>query len=97
MPRISTPAASTPRSPSRRGAHRWTRAIGLTLGFVLLWSVLSQALGTLLTGRSWPEGPVAQTISVAALAVAVLICVLFNRIRRARRDRAHPDTFVLNT
>ncbi|GAA1157985.1 hypothetical protein GCM10009673_08820 [Nesterenkonia sandarakina] len=89
MPRIPTPAASTTRAATHRGSRRWARAIGLTLGFVLLWSLLSQTLGTLLTGRSWPKGPVAQVISLVALVLAALICVISTRILRARPDRAH--------
>lgn len=55
----------------------WRRVIAYLLGMILPWSLLSQLLGTLLVGRSAPEGPAGWLADVIAFGLIVVVSALF--------------------
>lgn len=57
----------------------WRRAAGYVLGVIIPWSFLSQLLGTIFTGRSWPDGPKGSLISAIAFFVVILASALLTR------------------
>lgn len=64
----------------RRRPPSWSRrALGYLLRVVLPWSLLAQALGTLVAGNSWPLGIVGQLVGVGAFVLVIVVSVAFSR------------------
>lgn len=58
---------------------RWRRAAWFTLCAILTWSLLSQALGTLFLGRSWPGGMQGTLVGTAALLIIIASAAVLKR------------------
>lgn len=72
---------------SARFSLWWRRAAGYLLGCIIPWSLLSQLLGTVLTGRSWPEGSVGSTIVAASFLAISLLSAAVSTNGRSPTDR----------
>lgn len=65
----------------------WRRAVGFLLGFVLPWSLLTQLLGSLIVGRSWPEDSIGWVLSTLAFVTVSAVSAALSKFGQSPAQR----------
>lgn len=65
----------------------WRRVTGFLLGFVLPWSLLTQLLGSLIVGRSWPEDSIGWVLSALAFVTVSAVSAALSKHGKAPAQR----------
>ena len=80
--------ASEPQAKAHQATRLlWARAGAYLLGFILPWSLISQLLGTAVTGRSWPTQPSGWWIAVVAFLATSLLAAVLSKNGQSPVDR----------